>query len=216
MMQNVATAKSEVAAFATDTGSNSFADTEPNEQFGKLLQQSTDETSKESSSSVREGTTTQTKSTSNEYTETHVEANDHSVNESAANNLNDELNTANTKAESQLAVPSKQNDVESESDVESASIVAQEWVSLVDNLQKLADMDLLTKQPLVDAKGQSIDVPLADLTLSSKVGKGLLEQITDRQMDGKRNTPINDVGLLQVEDIKVAQSLSMLVNKSLD
>ncbi|WP_299074796.1 flagellar hook-length control protein FliK [uncultured Paraglaciecola sp.] len=39
MMQNVATAKSEVAAFAAQTKSNAFAGTESNEQFDSLMQQ---------------------------------------------------------------------------------------------------------------------------------------------------------------------------------
>jgi hypothetical protein len=38
MMQHVATAKSEVAAFATDNKSSSFTGSESNEQFSKLLQ----------------------------------------------------------------------------------------------------------------------------------------------------------------------------------
>ncbi len=211
MMQHVAIAKSEVAAFATGAQTNSFTGSESNEQFGKLLQdqenlhslagaseiapshtsskkalqQSTDEVKRVPSSAVREGTIGQTNSTSNEQSETHnvqtsglsngktatqsaiegsdsdkglhVETNHDSVSESAANNLNDELKVGNTKTELQLVLPSKQND--NESAVESANIVAQEWVALVDNLQKLADARI-AKRPLVDVGIQSIDVPV--------------------------------------------------------
>jgi hypothetical protein len=42
MMQHVATAKSEVAAFATGPDASSMTEPELNKQFDKLLQQSSD------------------------------------------------------------------------------------------------------------------------------------------------------------------------------
>ena len=196
MMQHVATAKSEVAAFATGAESNSFNDSESNEQFGKLLQdqtsldtlaaaseaiaphsprknalqQSIDERQTVSSSAVKEDTTkthdVQTSSSSegktavksgnegNDSDSPHATENVDSVNESDANSLNDEIKDGNTKK---------------------ASIVTQEWVSLVDDLQKLADIARPTKQPLVDIDIdiESIGMSEADLKLDSKIPQSI-------------------------------------------
>ena len=91
MMQYVATAKSQVAAFATTKDSNSLTDSQPNEQFSQLLHdqkslhslddaskksaqlqktnekssnQPTDEIKKEPYSVIKENTKTQTDNTS--------------------------------------------------------------------------------------------------------------------------------------------------------
>jgi len=264
MMQHVATAKSEVAAFATGAQTNSFAGSESNEQFGKLLQdqtslhsvagasestshqssnkkslqQPTDEVQKNPSSAVTEDTATQVKSDSNERLETQEAQ---SSTTSKANTIlgayseakasdKSELSVANTKVELQLVLPSKQNDVKP--DVESASIVAQEWVSLVDNLQKLADSARLKKQPLVDVEVTPQDVSVAGLRLSNKFEKGLLEHISDKQTLEKLNITTDETSLLPFEENNVAvkivpddqvlvakkqveQSISILVDKAL-
>ena len=262
MMQNIATAKSDVAAFATGAGYNSSADSESNEQFGKILQdqktlnsssgasenasthrsskkasqQSNDETNMVRSSGIREDKPTQIKSTSNERSETHDaqkpslsevksaaqsaiedsasdeselsglgnhgEKNDKSVSESVAHKLGDELKVANKNADLQWVVPSKKNVIESDLAIESESMVVQEWVSLVDNLQKLADVAKLTEQPLVDVEGQPSDASLAEFTLVNKVDKGLLEQMADNFKVGT-----DEAGLVSVEDNLLAVNL---------
>ena len=262
MMQNIATAKSDVAAFATGAGYNSSADSESNEQFGKILQdqktlnsssgasenasthrsskkasqQSNDETNMVRSSGIREDKPTQIKSTSNERSETHDaqkpslsevksaaqsaiedsasdeselsglgnhgEKNDKSVSESVAHKLGDELKVANKNADLQWVVPSKKNVIESDLAIESESMVVQEWVSLVDNLQKLADVAKLTEQPLVDVEGQPSDASLAEFTLVNKADKGLLEQMADNFKVGT-----DEAGLVSVEDNLLAVNL---------
>jgi flagellar hook-length control protein FliK len=249
MMQHVATAKSEVAAFATGAGSNSFTDPQSNEQFGKLLQDQKSQHSlaapsltlnkkapQPSNDVIREPKMGQTKSISNEHSETFDAQRTSSQTGKTASQTtiegNDELKVADTKADSLLDLSSKPDDLES--DVESTDIVAQEWVLLVDNLQKLADMAQLTKLPSQDVEGQ----PLADLTLSSIAAKSLLEPITEGQIVDKLKLakdeallqPIEDnilatksvqSGQVQVDDTVVAkkqteQSISVLVNKTLD
>ena len=292
MMQNIATAKSDVAAFATGAGYNSSADSESNEQFGKILQdqktlnsssgasenasthrsskkasqQSNDETNMVRSSGIREDKPTQIKSTSNERSETHDaqkpslsevksaaqsaiedsasdeselsglgnhgEKNDKSVSESVAHKLGDELKVANKNADLQWVVPSKKNVIESDLAIESESMVVQEWVSLVDNLQKLADVAKLTEQPLVDVKGQPSDASLAEFTLVNKVDKVLLEQMADNFKVGTDEASLVSVednllavnlvqeGQVQDDDVvllnqQAKQSLSMLVDEAL-
>jgi flagellar hook-length control protein FliK len=253
MMQHVATAKSEVAAFATGAGSNSFTDPQSNEQFGKLLQDQKSQHSlaapsltlnkkapQPSNDVIREPKMGQTKSISNEHSETFDAQRTSSQTGKTASQTtiegNDELKVADTKADSLLDLSSKPDDLES--DVESTDIVAQEWVLLVDNLQKLADMAQLTKLPSQDVEGQPIGEPLADLTLSSIAAKSLLEPITEGQIvdklklakDEDLSQPIEDnilatksvqSGQVQVDDAVVAkkqteQSISVLVNKALD
>jgi flagellar hook-length control protein FliK len=126
MMQHVATAKSEVAAFATDTGANSLTDPESNEQFDKFLQQSTDEINKLSSSTPVEYTSEKIKSLSNAHT----------------NSFDAQISSLSQDK------PAIQSAVESDT----SGIDAQVWVSLVDNLQKLADIAQLTKPSSVDAE----------------------------------------------------------------
>ena len=251
MMQNIATAKSDVAAFATGSEPNSFAEPESNEQFGKILQdqkhlnslavvsknstpntsnkkatqQSTDEVNMVPSSGVKESTTTQTKMTTQPV-----------IDESTANNLKGELTVGNTKAELQLISPSKHNDIESKLGVDSASMVAQEWVSLVDSLQKSANVAQLAEHALVDVDMQSLDVSvadftLADFTLANKIETSSLEQITDNlkvKTDEIKLQPVEDnilavnlPQLSQVQDDDVLllnkqanQSLSILIDEA--
>ena len=264
MMQHVATVKSEVAAFATGAQTNSFTGSESNEQFGqllqdqkslhsladassappahttskKVLQQSIDENEGLSSAAIKEDTATQAAVVGNsseevehQYLGGHAEASDDSVSESATNSHSDELKVGNTEAELLVALPSKQNAIES------VSIDAQEWVSLVDNLQKLADITRPTTRLLVDVEAKSIDVSAGDLKLPNKVTKGLLEQIADRQVADGLNLITDGTSLLQVAgsktsvnvvqeeqpkdyDIlvteeKVVQSISIVVNEAL-
>jgi flagellar hook-length control protein FliK len=128
MMQHVATAKSEVAAFATGPDASSMTEPELNKQFDKLLQQSSDEINKVSSSTQP---STKIKSTSNSHTK----------------NLNTET-TSLSKGE-----PVKQFTVKDDN----FDIDTQEWVSLVDNLQKLADIAQLTNSSIGTNKEQVVD-----------------------------------------------------------
>ena len=128
MMQHVATAKSEVAAFASGPDSSSMTEPELNKQFDKLLQQSSDEINKVSSSTQP---STKIKSTSNSHTK----------------NLNTET-TSLSKGE-----PVKQFTVKDDN----FDIDTQEWVSLVDNLQKLADIAQLTNSSIGTNKEQVVD-----------------------------------------------------------
>jgi flagellar hook-length control protein FliK len=128
MMQHVATAKSEVAAFATGPDASSMTEPELNKQFDKLLRQSSDEINKVSSSTQP---STKIKSTSNSHTK----------------NLNTET-TSLSKGE-----PVKQFTVKNDN----FDIDTQEWVSLVDNLQKLADIAQLTNSSIGTNKEQVVD-----------------------------------------------------------
>ena len=220
MMQNIATAKSDIAAFATGTEPNSFADPESNKQFGKILQdqkhlnslavvsknstpntsnkkatqQSTDEVNMLSSSGVKESTTTQTKTTTHPV-----------IDESTANNLKGELTVGNTQAELQLISPLKHNNIESKLGVDSAGMAAQEWVSLVDNLQKSANVAQLAEHALVDVDMQSVNVSVADFTLANKVKKSSLEQIADNL-----KVKTDEIKLQLVEDNILAVNLPQL------
>jgi flagellar hook-length control protein FliK len=233
MMQHVATAKSEVAAFATGAKSDSFKGSESNEQFGKLLQdqklvhtldgapeaptplsarkqalqQSIDETKNVASSSLKEDTTkaldAQSSSSSQDNTAiqsategstskdglTAVNVDD--VSESVANSLKD----GNTKEEWQLVSSSKEYDTEAA--VESVSISAQEWVSLVDDLQKLTEIAHSTKQSLEDIDVENKDVSVADLILATKVEKGLLELAAKLQPIDNINATLDKSSLRQ-------------------
>jgi flagellar hook-length control protein FliK len=233
MMQHVATAKSEVAAFATGAKSDSFKGSESNEQFGKLLQdqklvhtldgapeaptplsarkqalqQSIDETKNVASSSLKEDTTkaldAQSSSSSQDNTAiqsategstskdglTAVNVDD--VSESVANSLKD----GNTKEEWQLVSSLKEYDTEAA--VESVSISAQEWVSLVDDLQKLTEIAQSTKQSLEDIDVESKDVSVADLILATKVEKGLLELAAKLQPIDNINATLDKSSLRQ-------------------
>jgi flagellar hook-length control protein FliK len=218
MMQNVATAKSEVAAFTTGSGSNSFADGKSNEQFGKLLQKSTEGEKRVPSSGVKEDATTQKKTTLHEHSaqNTHLsqgknaDKNNDVVSAGITHDFNDNRKGDNKRTESDSL--SKQNTKKSEPDVESANIVAQEWVLLVDNLQKLADIAQLTDRALVDVDGQFIDKSPAEV---SSPDKGLFEHITNGQMADKLEVITDDVVSLPIEDKKVTQSLSMLIDEAL-
>jgi flagellar hook-length control protein FliK len=244
MMQYVATAKSEIAAFASGAQSNSFKGSESNEQFGELLQnqksshtlaaapeappphsprkrvleQSIDETKKVPTSSTQEDI-------KNKRLESHTALNVDSNNESksVANHSKDKLKDSDTEAELQLISSSKSN--VSESDIETADVAAQEWVSLVDNLQKLADIARSTKQPPADVEIESLGASVAGLILSDKLDSGLLEQVAElqtiddvdaipdksnsRQTDSlDKNTP--------VPVTKDSDPLSLLIQKTLE
>lgn len=242
MMQDVATAKSEIAAFASGAQSNSFKGSESNEQFGKLLQdqksshtlaaapeappphsprkkalqQSIDETQKVPTSSTQEDI-------KNKRLKTDAESNVASETKSVANQSNDKLKNGDTEAELQLVSPSKQN--ASESDVEAADVAAQEWVSLVDNLQKLADIARSTKQPLADVEIESLGVSVADLILSDKVDSGLLEQVAELNTIGDVNASPDKSSLRQTDYIdentvapvvKDTDPLALLIQKALE
>ncbi|MFT6283602.1 MAG: flagellar hook-length control protein FliK [Arenicella sp.] len=252
MMQHVATAKSEIAAFATGAKSGSFKGSESNEQFGKLLQdqksvhtlavaseaptphsprkqalqQSIDETekvpssaSKEStkkvydaktSSSPQDKTAMQSASEGNTSVDGHYEANgeanDNGVSESVANSLKDELKDGNTKVESELISSLNHNDTES------ASIAAQEWVSLVDELQKLAEIARSAKQSLAGIDVESLDVSVADLMLANKVDKGLLEQVNELHSSGN----VDEELVSRIAKEQNQKNLAIYIQKALE
>jgi flagellar hook-length control protein FliK len=242
MMQHIATAKSEVAAFATGGQTNSFSGSESNEQFGKLLQDqksihstanasdkesaqtlskkpmqsSTDELNK-TAAKVQEDNTKQVESTSNSNSNTsnlqssnnvnsadnsvdgHVEKNNGTVTISADEKLNDELAVADAKAMMQSASSSKQ------ADTNSSIIVAQEWVELVESLQKLADIARSTQQNKIGEEVQ--DVPTSDLKVSINADKSLLEKIVDSQKVDKINMTTDQINL-QIKDTKEGLNLT--------
>jgi len=237
MMQHVATAKSEVAAFATGTRSNSMSASESNQQFGKvlqdqnsrepsaivsegppphsprkkMLQQSLDDYQKAPSAKDKEGKALQQKNTSNEETKNyalqssnpsqdesalqsatqksvddHAKPTNDSNKDSTTNNLNDEIKVGNAEAE--LLMSAKLEDIESELTLESASIVAQEWVTLVDNLQKLADIAQTTKASPVDPE----NIPLE--------GSAAEQQIIGNVNAAAQNTDLRQTGFVGDEN----------------
>jgi flagellar hook-length control protein FliK len=249
MMQHIATAKSEVAAFATGGQTNSFSGSESNEQFGKLLQDqksihstanasdkesaqtlskkpmqsSTDELNK-TAAKVQEDNTKQVESTSNSNTSNlqssnnvnsadnsvdgHVEKNNGTVTISADEKLNDELAVADAKAMMQSASSSKQ------ADTNSSIIVAQEWVELVESLQKLADIARSTQHNNVGEGVQ--DVPTSDLKVSINADKSLLEKIVDSQKVDKINMTTDEINLQIIdtkEGLNLIQDENVLVDK---
>jgi flagellar hook-length control protein FliK len=251
MMQHIATAKSEVAAFATGGQTNSFSGSESNEQFGKLLQDqksihstanasdkesaqtlskkpmqsSTDELNK-TAAKVQEDNTKQVESTSNSNSNTsnlqssnnvnsadnsvdgHVEKNNGTVTISADEKLNDELAVADAKAMMQSASSSKQ------ADTNSSIIVAQEWVELVESLQKLADIARSTQHNNVGEGVQ--DVPTSDLKVSINADKSLLEKIVDSQKVDKINMTTDEINLQIIdtkEGLNLIQDENVLVDK---
>jgi flagellar hook-length control protein FliK len=185
----------------------------------KALQQSLDVIEKTHSSDVEDRKSTQTKNTSNEQAVTHdavtssssqhktalqsatqvnasdqpvgdhAESNVDSISEGAANDLNDELKVDNT--DTALILSSNQNDIESE------SVVAQEWVTLVDNLQKLADIARLTKASSVDNEFKSLGVAATDVALSNKIDESLVEHDAEQQIVDGFIAASNLSGLLQ-------------------
>ncbi|GAC18750.1 flagellar hook-length control protein FliK [Paraglaciecola arctica] len=258
MMQHVATTKSEIAAFATGTGSNSISGTDSNEQFGKLLQdqnspnsfaaksdgppphsprklmlqQSLDEMEKAPISADKESKKLQQKNTSNELIEIqdahkssssqHKTAVQSATQDNAADNsleghgeVNGELEVANTEAE--LLLTSKQNDFEADNND------AQEWVTLVDNLQKLVDISRLTNTPSVDSEVESLDVLADELILSQKVAQDLLELSADSEMPeplqtgfvDDENVSKDDLGSLAAKEENQA-SLAILIQQALE
>ena len=211
MMQHVATVKSDVAAFATGAESSSFKGSESNEQFGKLLQdqKSLDTLSGSSELAAPYSSNDKTLDARETTSSPSSAANVDSVSESVANNLNDELKDSHTEAGGHLVLSSKHNDTES------SSIISQEWVSLVDDLQKLADVGWTSKQSLVNDEIQPINIPEADLKLDSKiaesisilVGKALGEVLKNTE-EGLVDTDIRQkVAVLLLEQPQVLQNL---------
>jgi len=143
MMQHVATAKSEVAAFATGTKSNSLTEPGTNEQFDKILQQSTDDINKVSSSGSVGHASSKIKHTSNQH----------------AKNLEPKTpSLLQGKLSTQGAVEGDTSDIDT-----------QEWVSLIDNLQKLADTAQLKKSPEVDAElSAALDITIEEALSNSE------------------------------------------------
>mgnify|MGYP003633037029 FL=1 len=257
-MQYVATTKSEIAAFATGTGSSSISGTDSNEQFGKLLQdqnspnsfaakpdgppphsprklmlqQSLDEMEKAPIYANKESKKLQDKNTSNELIEIqdaykssssqHKTAVQSATQDNAADNsleghgeVNGEVEVANTEAE--LLLTSKQNDFEADNND------AQEWVTLVDNLQKLVDISRLTNTPSVDSEVGSLDVLADELILSQKVAQDLLELSADSEMPeplqtgfvDDENVSKDDLGSLAAKE-KNQASLAILIQQTLE
>jgi flagellar hook-length control protein FliK len=178
MMQHVATAKSEVAAFDSGVQSNSFKGSESNEPFGKLLQDQKSSHALAAAPETPSPHSSTQEDTINKHLKSHAASN-------VANQRNDKLKNGDTEAELQLVSPSKQNALES--DVNEADVAAQEWVSLVDNLQKLADVARPTKQTLVDVEVQPIDIAEADLKSDSKIAESISMLVDEALGDVLKN-----------------------------
>jgi flagellar hook-length control protein FliK len=224
MMQHVATAKSEVAAFDSGAHSNSFKGSESNEQFGKLLQdQESSHTLADAppphsprKRALQQSIDETQEDINNKHLKTHAESN-------VADQRNDKFKNGDAEAELQLVSPSKQN--ASISDVEAADVAAQEWVSLVDNLQKLADIARSTKQSLADVETESLGVSVADLILSDKVDSGLLEQVAELHTIGDINAAPDKFSLRQTDNVdentvapvlKDTDPLALLIQNALE
>ncbi|MGK0304306.1 MAG: flagellar hook-length control protein FliK [Gammaproteobacteria bacterium] len=224
MMQHVATAKSEVAAFDSGAHSNSFKGSESNEQFGKLLQdQESSHTLADAppphsprKRALQQSIDETQEDINNKHLKTHAESN-------VADQRNDKFKNGDAEAELQLVSPSKQN--ASISDVEAADVAAQEWVSLVDNLQKLADIARSTKQSLADVETESLGVSVADLILSDKVDSGLLEQVAELHTIGDINAAPDKFSLRQTDYVdentvapvlKDTDPLALLIQNALE
>jgi flagellar hook-length control protein FliK len=184
MMQHVATAKSEVAAFATGPDASSMTEPDLNKQFDKLLQQSSDEINKVSSSAQPSQPSTKFKSTSNSHTK----------------NLNTEIiSLSKGELVKQFTVKDDTFDINT-----------QEWVSLVDNLQKLADIAQLTKSSIGANKEQVVD------TLMVGIDENLLLQTEPTKLSGDISivdVALDDV-LLNPESLMPAD-LTLVEDKSL-
>lgn len=168
----------------------------------QTLQQSTDERQKVASSAVKQDTThtddvqasssLQAKTSMQSGSEGNIpESPDAAANVESkrdTKNINDELKDGNTTQASQSVSSSKKNDSES------ASFAAQEWVSLVDDLQKLAEIARSAKQSLADFDVESIDISVSDLILPNKVDKALLDQVNNLQSSGNVNASSDNVG----------------------
>jgi flagellar hook-length control protein FliK len=259
MMQNVATTKSEVAAFATGTQTSSFTDSGANEQFGRLLQEQRSTNSvvvnSENSSPKNSNKKAAQQPEANIKNDLFVEANqntskdrvkandeqipntsqdkavtdssDGSVlkGENVDDNLKDELKVTNTNAEQQSVSSSNQNDIESGD--ESANIVAQEWVLLIDNLNRLADITHTSNPTLVEQNSHQLEVSVDELKLSSKIENALSEEVGEGQFVDNLRLSIDDITLLGTEDKKVPsehivstkkqteQTISSIVDKAL-
>lgn len=236
MMQYVATAKSQVAAFATTKDSNSLTDSQPNEQFSQLLHdqkslhslddaskksaqlqktnekssnQPTDEIKKEPYSVIKENTKTQTDNTS------HSSQDNTAIQCAAEGNDSEaaEIEADTNKQELQSVLTSKQDHIESSA--ESDNVVVQEWVSLVDNLQKLADIARLKEIPLTDIEAESLDASamnsktetaLKNLTSVAKQGESLGHATS--------NSDINNI--LNLTDNKLVKVLENIAQQLFD
>jgi len=256
MMQNVATTKSEVATFATDTQTSSFTDSGANEQFGRLLQEQKSTNSvvvkSENASSQTSNKKVSQQPEANIKNDLFVEANQNTSKDRVKSNdeqistasqdkavtdssdgsvrevesddsFNDDLKVENTKAELQL--PLKQNDIDSSD--ESATIVAEEWVLLIDNLNKLADIAQTSNPSLLEKNTGSLEVTVGDLKLPKKVENALSEEIGESQFVDDHRIVIDGFNLLGTEDKKVPseyilsskkqteQTISSIVDKAL-
>ncbi|AGH45772.1 flagellar hook-length control protein FliK [Paraglaciecola psychrophila] len=224
MMQHVATAKSEVAAFDSCAHSNSFKGSESNEQFGKLLQ---DQKSSHTLADAPPPHSPRKRALQQSIDETQEDINNKHLKTHAESNVADQRNykfkNGDAEAELQLVSPSKQN--ASISDVEAADVAAQEWMSLVDNLQKLANIARSTKQSLADVETESLVVSVADLILSDKVDSGLLEQVAELHTIGDINAAPEKFSLRQTDYVdentvapvlKDTDPLALLIQNALE
>jgi flagellar hook-length control protein FliK len=199
-----------------------------------MLQQSRDEIQKTANFADKESKKLQHNNTSNELAEIEIHGKDKSsssqhntavqsaTQDNAADNsleghgeVNDEVEVANTEAE--LLLTSKQQDIET------AHNDAQEWVTLVDNLQKLVDISRLTNTPSVDSEVESLDVLADELILSQKVAQDLLELSADSEMPEAQQTGFVDNENVSKDDLesiaakeKNQASLAILIQQALE
>lgn len=94
--------------------------------------------------------------------------------ESTSGEFNDDLKVGKTEGETLL--PSTKKEIELELTSEPTEIVAEEWVTLVDNLQKLADIVWPKNASLQSNENTTQDISIEDLTLSNKAKKDLSQE----------------------------------------
>jgi len=188
-MQHIATAQSELAAFATSTESISLKGSESNEQFAKLLQ---DHESLDTSVGAYELPAPSLKEKAPNTSP--------SIPSSAAN-----VDTLSANVADNLKVISN---------TESTSIVSQEWVSLVDDLQKLADVAWTTKQPLVDSDVKSTDISKTDMKFDSKTSESI-SILVDEALGEVLNNAEEELSINQQDESNTQVNLTLAENKAL-
>lgn len=237
MMQHVATTKSEVATFATGTQTSSFNDSGANEQFGKLLQEqktthpvvvkpessshqtSNKKTSQQLETKVKTDVSVQKKSdlSDDRGGSDEAEIATLSHNKTSASNTDntvldespiDKLKVTNTMAELQWVLPANKNDIES--DNEPSTFVAEEWVLLIDRLNKLADIPEASTASLTGQESAD-DLQLPDNV--ENVENGVVGQIAGNQFADNLRITVDGIRLPSNEDNKIQNNSNAVNNK---
>jgi flagellar hook-length control protein FliK len=228
MMQQVATAKSEIAAFATSAESNSLADSGSNAQFGQLLQdqkannpvvvksktssaqttskntpkQSNDEV--KNNSALNENNTTQKSNAASDS----EKANSIPTSISRKDKTTDDIATEIQSAKSNLGDEAKDVNIKATSESTSKQ---NDKKSTDETTEIIADEWVLLIDNLKRLTSNSespissleeLDESAVDLELSNKVEKELLEQITETTFADNSRISLDGFVQSPVEDIK--------------